>query len=136
MSTRSRPELPRRITPVVRDALSAFRVVVVTGARQAGKTTLVRQVLEGRGTFVRLDDEATLQAALTDPVSMARAGNVPRAFDEIQRAGDPLVRAIKAEVDDNPAPGQFLLNGSADFLTVPTISESLAGRAAAAAVAA
>lgn len=115
---------------MVREALAAFRVVVVTGARQAGKTTLVRQVLEGRGTFVRLDDEAMLQAALTDPVSMARAGGLPRAFDEIQRAGDPLVRAIKAVVDDDPAPGQFVLNGSADFLTVPTISESLAGRAA------
>src|SRR5581483_652445 len=54
----------------------------------------------------------------------------PRAFDEVQRAGDPLVRAIKAAVDDDPTPGQFLLDGSADFLTVPTISESLAGRAA------
>jgi predicted AAA+ superfamily ATPase len=79
---------------------------------------------------VRLDDQATLQAALADPVSMARAGHPPRAFDEVQRAGDPLVRAIKAVVDDDPAPGQFILNGSADFLTVPTISESLAGRAA------
>ncbi len=48
----------------------------------------------------------------------------------MQRAGDPLVRAIKAVVDDNTTPGQFLLDGSADFLTVPTISESLAGRAA------
>ncbi|MGH8993814.1 MAG: ATP-binding protein [Acidimicrobiia bacterium] len=113
----------------MREALSAFRVVVVTGARQAGKTTLVRQVLDGRGSFVRLDDQATLQAALTDPVSMARTGDPPRAFDEVQRVGDPLVRAIKATVDDNPAAGQFILNGSADFLTVPTISESLAGRA-------
>jgi predicted AAA+ superfamily ATPase len=115
---------------VVREALAAFRVVVVSGARQAGKTTLVRQVLGGEGTFVRLDDEASLQAARADPASMVRFGPTPRAFDEVQRAGDPLVRAIKTVVDDDPSPGQFLLDGSADFLTVPTISESLAGRAA------
>ena len=48
----------------------------------------------------------------------------------MQRAGEPLIRAIKTVVDDDTRRGQFLLNGSADFLTVPTISESLAGRAA------
>ncbi len=86
-------------------------------------------MLGDRGTFTRLDDETNLQAALADPVGLASYGRPPRAFDEIQRAGDPLVRAIKAVVDDDPTPGQYLLNGSADFLTVPTISESLAGRA-------
>lgn len=123
-------ERSRRLAPVVLEALGTFRAVVLTGARQTGKTTLVRQVLGGRGTFVRLDDEAVLQAALSDPVSLALTGRTPRAFDEVQRAGDPLVRAIKAAVDDDRSPGQFVLNGSADFLTVPTISESLAGRAA------
>jgi len=123
-------ERSRRLKPVVEQALAAFRVVVITGPRQAGKTTLVRHVLGGTGTLVRLDDEATLQAARRDPASFARLGELPRAFDEIQRGGDPLVRAIKAVVDDDSRPGQFLLNGSADFLTVPSISESLAGRAA------
>jgi hypothetical protein len=130
MSSGPRSELPRRLASVVREALAAFRVVVITGPRQAGKTTLVRHVLGDGGTLVRLDDEATLQAARSDPASSARFGAIPRAFDEVQRAGDPLVRAIKAVVDDDPTPGQFLLDGSADFLTVPTISESLAGRAA------
>jgi predicted AAA+ superfamily ATPase len=50
-------------------------------------------------------------------------------IDEIQRAGEPLVRAIKLAVDRDPSPGQFVLTGSSNFLTVPTISESLAGRA-------
>ena len=124
------PGATRRLTPVVERALRAFRVVVVTGPRQAGKTTLVRHVLGGAGTLVRLDDEATLQAARRDRASFARLGELPRAFDEIRRGGDPLVRAIKAVVDDEARRGQFLLNGSADFLTVPSISESLAGRAA------
>lgn len=123
-------ERPRRLELVIDQALRAFRVVVVTGPRQAGKTTIVRRTLAGRGSFARLDDEPTLQAALADPVGFVTAGDTPRAFDEVQRGGDPLVRAIKAEVDQSNAPGQFLLNGSADFLVVPTISESLAGRAA------
>lgn len=121
---------PRRLEPVIAEALRAFRVVVVTGPRQAGKTTIVQRALAGGGSFARLDDESTLQAALADPVGFAASGETPRAIDEIQRGGDPLVRAIKVAVDQSNAPGQFLLNGSADFLTVPTISESLAGRAA------
>lgn len=122
-------ELARRLTPVVRDALESFRVVVVTGPRQAGKTTLVHHVLSGRGTLQRLDDQATLDTALADPVGFVQYGEPPRAIDEIQRGGDLLVRAVKAQVDADPRPGQYLLDGSADFLTVPTISESLAGRA-------
>ncbi|MDE0667767.1 MAG: ATP-binding protein [bacterium] len=123
-------DLPRSLEPILRNTLSEFRVVVVTGPRQAGKTTLVRRALGDSGTLARFDRATTLRAALDDPEGFANFGPTPRAFDEVQRAGEPLIRAIKTVVDDDQRRGQFLLNGSADFLAAPTISESLAGRAA------
>ncbi len=122
-------ERSRRLEKIVTDSLASFRIVVVTGPRQAGKTTLVRRVLDGKGSLARLDDDATRQAAMADPEGFVSFGATPRAIDEVQLGGDALVRAVKAVVDTDTSPGQFLLNGSADFLTVPTLSESLAGRA-------
>lgn len=130
MSSSQRREVPRRLISVVQAALQSFRVVVVTGPRQAGKTTLVNQVVGGAGTFHRLDDETTLRTALSDPVGLVSYGVSPRVFDEVQRGGDALIRAIKAVVDADPTPGQYLLDGSSDFLAIPSLSESLAGRAA------
>lgn len=75
----------------------------------------MKRTLAGRATFARLDDETTLQAALADPVGFASFGVPPQAFDEIQRGGDPLVRASKAQVDQKREPGQFLLTGSAEL---------------------
>ena len=111
--------------------MEAFRAVVLHGARQSGKTTLARQVAAERGgTYTTLDDEQTLLAARDDPHTFLREQRPPLVIDEIQLGGDRLVRAIKMAVDDDPARGRFLLTGSTDFLSVPTISESLAGRVA------
>jgi uncharacterized protein len=110
--------------------VAARRVTVVTGPRQAGKTTLVGGQLSRTGGAMRsLDDHGMLTAALEDPVGFVAMGERPLVIDEVQRGGEPLVRAIKAHVDRDPRPGQFVLTGSSNFLTVPTISESLAGRA-------
>lgn len=122
--------LPRRSTDLLLEFVEAFRVVVVGGPRQAGKTTLIQQFQESRGgSFASLDDDATLASALDDPMTFASYGDRPRVIDEVQRGGEGLVRSIKYAVDRDNSRGQFVLSGSSRFLTVPTISESLAGRA-------
>jgi uncharacterized protein len=125
------PDLPRACCELVKEYLSTFRVVILNGPRQAGKTTLLNAVraLLG-GTPLNLDDEQLLQAAISDPLGFAGSGTEPRLIDEVQRAGDPLVRAIKAEVDADPRAGRYVLAGSTRFLSTPSLSESLAGRAA------
>jgi predicted AAA+ superfamily ATPase len=120
----------RGIEGLYRETVAARRVTVVTGPRQAGKTTLVRGQLPATGGAIRsLDEQGVLAAALEDPVGFIGVGSRPLVIDEVQRGGEPLVRAIKAQVDRDSSPGQFVLTGSSNFLTVPTISESLAGRA-------
>lgn len=122
--------IERHLRPRIEEALAAFRVVVLHGARQCGKTTLVQQIAQERGgAYVSLDDDATRLAALDDPHSFLISQPAPLIVDEVQLGGDRLVRAVKRIVDDDPTRGRFLLTGSTDFLTVPVISESLAGRA-------
>jgi predicted AAA+ superfamily ATPase len=121
--------LPRHATDAVCRRLDAFRVVVVSGARQVGKSTLARLVLERRpGTYLTLDDPLTLSQAVEDPDGLVARGRGLTVIDEVQRAPD-LLRAVKLEVDRNPAPGRFLLTGSANLLGLRSVSESLAGRA-------
>ncbi|WP_423920468.1 ATP-binding protein [Candidatus Poriferisodalis sp.] len=120
--------LQRGIEPALRHALGTFRVVVLQGPRQSGKTTLARRIVGG-GTFFSLDDPALLPLALDDPTGLIADRARPVIIDEVQRGGDDLVRAVKLAVDSDPSPGGFLLTGSTSFLTVPVLSESLAGRA-------
>lgn len=120
----------RRIEDEIRDALRSARIVVVTGPRQVGKTWAVRRVVGPKGRVHLLDDENTRTAALSDPHGFVQSGTgSTMAIDEIQLGGDSLIRAIKVQADSSDRRGQFLLNGSANFLTVPHITESLAGRA-------
>lgn len=124
------PLLPRRALAGLNERLDAFRIVIVGGPRQAGKTTLLRLLhQERRGTFNTLDDATTLQTVRADPTGFAEYGTTPRIIDEVQRGGDDLLIAIKRLVDLDDGAGQFVLSGSTRFLTVPTLSESLAGRA-------
>lgn len=121
--------IDRHLLPRLDEGLDNFRVVVLHGARQSGKTTLARLVTARRnGDYTTLDDDATREAALDDPLTFLADRPGLLTVDEIQLGGDRLVRALKRLVDTDPTPGRFLLTGSTNFLTVPTISESLAGR--------
>ena len=110
----------------VRAALKDTPVVMVNGPRQCGKTTLVRDLVAGERAYVTLDDDTVLEGARQDPTGFMR-GLDRSTIDEVQRAPD-LLRAIKRSVDQDRRPGRFLLTGSANVLTLPTVSESLAGR--------
>lgn len=117
---------PRWIEPRIDEALQDTPVVLLAGPRQAGKTTLVRQIAERGLHYLTLDDELTLLSAREDPVGMIR--NLDRAvIDEIQRAPE-LLLAIKKSVDEDRRPGRFLLTGSANLMALPTVADSLAGR--------
>jgi len=121
--------IPRQLRSRLERALERSRVVMLHGARQCGKTTLAQVVAnDSGGAYISLDDEVHRQAVLDDPVDYLSHFEKPLVVDEIQLGGDRVVRAIKQLVDNDPAPGRFLLTGSTNFLTVPTISESLAGR--------
>lgn len=120
----------RHLEATLDRSLDAARVVVLHGARQSGKTTLARQAAQQRdGSYATLDDDASRRAALDDPLAYLSALRKPAVIDEVQLGGDRVVRAVKRIVDDSDARGKFLLTGSTNFLSVPTISESLAGRA-------
>jgi len=117
---------PRLIKQRIDTALSDTRVVLVTGPRQAGKTTLVQQIAGKSRPFFTLDSATTLQAAQNDPVGFVR-GLDRAVIDEVQRVPE-LLLAIKESVDNDQRSGRFLLTGSANLMTLPRVADSLAGR--------
>ncbi len=124
----SRALIDRKAFPLVQTALADTRVVLISGPRQAGKTTLARMFSGRDRPYITLDDVGTLSAAKADPIGFIR-GLKRAVIDEVQRAPD-LMLAIKASVDDDEEPGRFLLTGSANLATIPAIADSLAGRMA------
>ncbi|MEX2466030.1 MAG: AAA family ATPase, partial [Gemmatimonadota bacterium] len=116
----------RALAPVLSDRLKAFPVVVLTGARQTGKSTFARRI-DPQRTYLTLDDYGVLDQALNAPDTLlSRQG--PLTLDEVQRAPD-LLLGIKRVVDLDRTPGRFLLTGSADLRLMQSVSETLAGRA-------
>ena len=121
--------LQRELSHRIRAALSDTPVVFLQGARQTGKSTLVKALADRHypARYLTLDDAGTLAAAQSDPQGFIAGLEGPVVLDEAQRV-PALALAIKKKVDAKRKPGQFLLTGSASVLLVPKLSESLAGR--------
>lgn len=120
----------RTIEPVFRASLEQFPAVVITGPRQSGKTTLVRQMLGSSATYVTLEDPDTLAAATIDPRGFLSALSEPLILDEVQRAPALLSYLQSAIDEDRRAVGRFVLTGSQNLMLLESVSQSLAGRAA------
>jgi predicted AAA+ superfamily ATPase len=119
--------LPRHVQNALTERLRVMPAVVVTGARQAGKSTLVQLLTPGERRFHSLDDFDVADLAQRDPEALL-AGFTPVTLDEVQRQPS-LLSAVKRAIDRNRRAGQFLLTGSANLLLMRQVSESLAGRA-------
>lgn len=119
----------RNITKNILKSLRNNPVVLVNGSRQVGKSTLIENLVKSdyQAHYISLDDHTVLFASSNDPFGFLDKYDDPMAIDEIQRNPE-LLMAIKRIVDTKKINGQFLLTGSADVLTMPKVSESLAGR--------
>ncbi|MBB2947945.1 hypothetical protein FB565_007716 [Actinoplanes lutulentus] len=119
--------VPRRAQKLVSAALEDTRVVLISGARQAGKSTLVRVLAGDRSVERRdLDREQDRAAAIADPTGFVSFGDL-MMIDEIQRVPE-LLLAIKATVDEDPRPGRFLLTGSSRLFGMRGAPDALPGR--------
>jgi len=120
----------RGLEPVLLAAAREFPVLVLTGPRQAGKTTLLRHLFGGSHPYVSLEPPDVRAAAASDPRGFLELHPPPVVFDEVQYAPD-LLPYIKELIDaKRSARGQYLLTGSQNLLLMAQVSESLAGRAA------
>ena len=122
--------ITRNLENVVKQVTQEYPVVLVTGPRQVGKTTMLQKMMEGtnRG-YVTLDDLNERSIAKTDPELFLQLHKPPVLIDEVQYAPE-LFTYIKMHVDKNHTPGDFWLTGSQVFKLMKGVQESLAGRVA------
>lgn len=111
----------------IKEALNSRRVVILSGARQCGKTTTSKTIVDKDCIYRTLDDTTLLQAAQSDPQNFIKHSKKTMVIDEVQRVPE-LITAIKKVVDEDTRYGQYLLTGSVNLQTLPTVKESLAGR--------
>ena len=119
--------LDRWIKGKIEESLETRRVTMLVGARQCGKTTLTCDIAsQSDFEYVTLDDEEDVAAS--DPNGFIKHDKKTMIIDEIQRV-PKLILAIKKAVDTNNRYGQYIITGSADIQSLPSVKESLAGRA-------
>lgn len=117
----------REATEVIKKISDTFRVLLVTGPRQTGKTTLLKSLKPENMGYVTLDDKVLRKQAQDDPKLFLEEHPAPLFIDEAQYAPD-LFSYIKINVDNSKAKGQYWITGSQQFNLMKNASESLAGR--------
>lgn len=122
----SAPYVHREIERALQSRLSQRKVLLITGARQVGKTTMLKNCLRDY-SYVTLDDYRALQVAERDPMSFFETYGMPIAVDEVQLVPS-LFRQVKYQVDQSDAKGAVVLTGSQTYQLMQGVSESLAGR--------
>jgi len=120
---------PRWQKATIQQMMSERRVLLLSGPRQSGKTTLTRELESGQAEYRTLDDGTLREAAENDPQGFIKRRTQTLIIDEVQRIPS-LLPAIKMAVDKDTRSGQYLLTGSANIQSLPTVRESLAGRIA------
>ena len=118
----------RWLEPHIVESMKYRRVVHITGARQAGKTTLVSSIAFPNVRHYTMDNARIMEAALSDPIEFTRRnGGEVMLLDEVQKVPE-LLDAVKIHVDESNERGQYLLTGSASLDFSKAVSDSLAGR--------
>lgn len=118
----------RQIAPIIKAQQSKFPVLALTGPRQSGKTTLLRELFQDY-RYISLENPDTRSFATEDPVAFLDQYNEKVIFDEIQRV-PTLFSYIQSRVDESRQMGQFILSGSQNFHLLTSITQTLAGRVA------
>ena len=121
--------IKRTLTQAIKDTSDSFKVLMLTGPRQVGKTTLLQEVQKKSRSYVTLDDLGVRLAAQKDPAGFLDRLDLPVLIDEVQYAPG-LFPYIKMIVDKEKKPGMFWLTGSQQFEMMKNVTESLAGRVA------
>ena len=121
--------IKRELSKKIRELKSKYPIILLTGPRQSGKTTLVKESFPNY-TYKNLENPDEIALAIDDPKSFLNLGSKEKMIiDEIQKVPN-LASYIQAEVDENKISSQFVLTGSQNFQISQTVSQSLAGRVA------
>lgn len=119
--------LERHIFSYFERMINQFKVILITGSRQVGKSTMLKEKLCSRYEYVVLDDFNELDLAKNDPALFLKNHKIPLIVDEVQRAPD-LFLQLKYVVDQSPEKGKIVLTGSQSYKLLQKVSDSLSGR--------
>ncbi len=121
--------IKRDLEEKIQSLTKEYSCILITGPRQVGKTTILKQLAEPNRSYVSLDDLEERRIAKTDPALFLQMHDLPIFIDEVQYAPE-LFSYIKIAIDNGSAPGSFWLTGSQAFKMMELAQESLAGRVA------